>query len=191
MIIDSYKMTGNNKKLPLTVRKRHLTNRKWQLQRKMMFLFWHNFVIDWYWFSQVHGLPSSSSFSMSAFNGPPERRTEASDRIRERRLANLLKVEENLTKGAYKREKKTYYLGVYVLDISRVLENPPVATWQPPKNLKNGPEETILYTLVKGKSELVMFGGIQKDANSIGFSKNLSSQISNSLHFITAPSYVI
>ncbi|CAH1105695.1 unnamed protein product [Psylliodes chrysocephalus] len=140
---------------------------------------------------KVHGLPSSSSFSMSAFNGPPERRTEASDRIRERRLANLLKVEENLTKGAYKREKKTYYLGVYVLDISRVLENPPVATWQPPKNLKNGPEETILYTLVKGKSELVMFGGIQKDANSIGFSKNLSSQISNSLHFITAPSYVI
>ncbi|CAG9864308.1 unnamed protein product [Phyllotreta striolata] len=140
---------------------------------------------------KVHTLPGSSTLNMAAFNGPAERKIETTERIREKRLANLLKVEENLTKGAYKREKKTHYLGVYVLDISRVLEDPPVAVWLQPKNLKNGPEETILYTLVKGKSELVMFGGIQKDAHLIGLSKNLSSQISNSLHFITAPSYVI
>lgn len=111
--------------------------------------------------------------------------------MREKRLASLLKVEENLTKGAYKREKKTHYLGLYVLDIAQVLNEKPVAAWLPPKNLKNGPEETILYTLVEGKSELIMFGGIQKDANSVGWSMNLSSQISNTLHFITAPNYVI
>lgn len=113
-----------------------------------------------------------------------------SDR-REKRLANLLRVEESLTKGAYKKEKKTHYLGAYVLDISQVLSDNPVATWLPPKNLKNGPEETILYTLVEGKSELIMFGGIKKEANSLGFSTNLSNQISNSLYFIKAPSYKI
>lgn len=136
-------------------------------------------------------MPSSSGLNMAAFNGPDNRKVQVAEAMREKRLANLLKVEENLTKGAYKREKKTHYLGVYVLDISQVLNENPVANWLPPKNIKNGPEETILYTLVEGKSELIMFGGIQKDANSLGSSMNLSSQISNSLHFITAPSYII
>ncbi|XP_056648886.1 F-box only protein 42 [Diorhabda carinulata] len=139
---------------------------------------------------KVFAPPNKSNLNMLAFNNSDPGRLQEVIRMREKRLANLFKVEENFTKGAYKREKKTHYLGVYVLDISKVLEEPHTATWLPPKNLKNGPEETILYTLVEGKSELVMFGGIQ-DANSIGFSKNLSSQISNSLHFITAPSYVI
>ncbi|XP_018572049.1 F-box only protein 42 [Anoplophora glabripennis] len=140
---------------------------------------------------KIHGMPSSSGLNMAAFNGPDNRKVQVAETMREKRLANLLKVEENLTKGAYKREKKTHYLGVYVLDISQVLNENPVAIWLPPKNIKNGPEETILYTLVEGKSELIMFGGIQKDANSLGFSMTLSSQISNSLHFITAPSYII
>lgn len=112
--------------------------------------------------------------------------------MKEKRIANLLKMQENLgLKGTCKREKKTHYLGMYVLDISQVLNDDPVARWLPPKNVKNGPEETILYSLVAGKSELIMFGGIQKDANSVGWPMNMSSQISNSLHFITAPNYVI
>ncbi|KAJ8918194.1 hypothetical protein NQ315_014060 [Exocentrus adspersus] len=140
---------------------------------------------------KIHGLPSSSGLNMAAFNDTDNRRFHISETMREKRLANLLRVEENSTKGTYKREKKTHYLGVYLLDISQVLNENPVATWLPPKHLSNGPEETILYTLVEGKSELIMFGGIQKDANSLSFSMNLSSQISNSLHFITAPNYVI
>ncbi|XP_023017017.2 F-box only protein 42 isoform X1 [Leptinotarsa decemlineata] len=140
---------------------------------------------------RINCLPGSSGINLAAFNVEGSRRTQESDKMREKRLANLLKVEENLTKGAFKREKKTHFLGLYVLDISQVLANGNIATWIPPKKLKNGPEEKILYTLVKGKSELIMFGGIQKDFNSLGFSKNLSSQISNTLHFITAPSYVI
>lgn len=129
---------------------------------------------------------------MAAFNGPDNRRLQDSEKMKEKRIASLLKVEENLAlKGAYKREKKTHYLGMYVLDISQVLSDDPVARWLSPKNVKNGPEETILYSLVEGKSELIMFGGIQKDANSVGWPMNMSSQISNSLHFITAPNCVI
>lgn len=129
--------------------------------------------------------------NMAAFNGPDNRRLLESEKMREKRLASLLKVEENLTKCVNKRERKTHYLGLYVLDISQVLNEDSVASWLTPKNLKNGPEETILYTLVEGNSELIMFGGIQKDANSLGWSMNLSSQISNTLHFITAPRYII
>lgn len=129
---------------------------------------------------------------MAAFNGPDNKRLQESEKMKEKRIASLLKVEENLgLKGAYKREKKTHYLGMYVLDISQVLSDNPVARWLTPRNVKNGPEETILYSLVKGKSELIMFGGIQKDANSVCWPMNVSSQISNSLHFITAPNYVI
>ncbi|KAL1514120.1 hypothetical protein ABEB36_003433 [Hypothenemus hampei] len=64
---------------------------------------------------------------------------------------------------ANKREKKMHYLGLYVLDLANVLEKNPIATWLPPNNLQNGPEETILYTLLEGNSELIMFGGILKE----------------------------
>ncbi|XP_060516603.1 F-box only protein 42 [Cylas formicarius] len=139
---------------------------------------------------KIHGL-NSPSLNMAAFSQPSDVGSAAKKTAREKRLANLLKIEEKMTKGAAtKREKKTHYLGMYVLDISQVLSKSPVAIWLPPKGVKNGPEETILYTLVEGKSELIMFGGIQKDANSL-LTVNISSQISNSLHFITSPSYVI
>ncbi|CAH1989971.1 unnamed protein product [Acanthoscelides obtectus] len=140
---------------------------------------------------KIKGLNNSSGMNMAAFNGPDFSRQQESEKMREKRLARLLKVEENLTKGAYKREKKTHYLGMYLLDISNVLSDRPIVTWLPPNNLKNGPEEAMLYTLVEGNSELIMFGGIKNDSGSLGFSVDLSSQISNTLHFITAPSYVI
>nr|CAH7736644.1 unnamed protein product [Callosobruchus chinensis] len=134
---------------------------------------------------------NSSGIHMAAFNGPDYTFLQETEKMREIRLARLLKVEENLTKGAYKREKKTHYLGMYLLDISNALSEKPVVTWMPPNNLKNGPEEAMLYTLVEGNSELIMFGGIKNDSGTLEFSVDLSSQISNTLHFITAPSYVI
>lgn len=132
---------------------------------------------------------------MAAFNTPPEpRRPLDVNQRRDRRLGNLVKFQEQFQKTLHNREtKKMQYLGIYVLDLSQIYESKPKATWLPAKNLNNGPEETILYSLVEGKSELIMFGGIQKDANSVVLSTNNSfnSQISNSLHFITAPNYVI
>lgn len=87
---------------------------------------------------------------------------------------------------------------MFVLDISHVLTDECYVEWLPPKshNALNGePEERVLYTLIAGKGELIMFGGIQKDATSITSqalrSSNISNLVSNSLHFITAPRGII
>lgn len=111
--------------------------------------------------------------------------------MREQRLARLSEIKENMKKNKKEEKNRNHYLGIYVLDLSKALDSKPYVTWLPPKNLGNGPEETILYTLLAGKSELVMFGGIRKDPTSLGFSVNINNQISNSLHFISAPNYVI
>ncbi|KYB27517.1 F-box only protein 42 [Tribolium castaneum] len=128
--------------------------------------------------------------NLAAFS-VPNNRLSKSDRIREQRLARLSEIKENMKKNKKEEKNKSHYLGIYVLDLSKALSSRPYVTWLPPKNLGNGPEETILYTLLAGKSELVMFGGIRKDPTSLGFSVNFNSQISNSLHFISAPNYVI
>lgn len=90
---------------------------------------------------------------------------------------------------------KKNVLGMYVLDVAHALDSEPYVTWMPIKDPdieRDGPEETMLYTFVSGKSELIMFGGIHKDDGSlIACTTNLSQQVSNSLHFITAPRYVI
>jgi F-box protein 42 len=87
---------------------------------------------------------------------------------------------------------------MFVLDISHVLSDDCYTEWLPQKTSKalNGePEEKILYTLIAGKGELIMFGGIQKDATSITSQAQLSSSVkntvSNSLHFVTAPRSVV
>ncbi|XP_066155294.1 F-box only protein 42-like isoform X1 [Euwallacea fornicatus] len=89
-----------------------------------------------------------------------------------------------------KRRKNSNYLGLYVLDISETMTGLGAATWLPPRNVQEGPDETILYSLVYGKSELIMFGGILKDGGTLA-QCSLYSQISNSVYFITAPNYVI
>ena len=49
------------------------------------------------------------------------------------------------------------------------------------------PEETILYSLVHGRGEIIMFGGIQTDANTMQMGMNIPPQVvSNNLHFIKA-----
>lgn len=112
---------------------------------------------------------------------------------REKRL-ECLKRSEDVIKPKAIRKIKRSVLGIYVLDLSHVLDDEPYVTWLPVKNdgvLSEGPEETILYSLVEGKSELIMFGGIQNDASSLAYTTNLKNQVCNSLHFITAPKYII
>ncbi|KAL3282765.1 hypothetical protein HHI36_005932 [Cryptolaemus montrouzieri] len=86
------------------------------------------------------------------------------------------------------KNNNSHFLGIYVLDLEHALDEKPYVTWLTPKNFNKGPEETILYTLVQGKSELIMFGGIQNDTKSLG---QLNNQISNSLHFISARDHII
>lgn len=80
---------------------------------------------------------------------------------------------------------------MYVLDISTALEG--YVTWRTLKNQSlSAPEEIILYSLVLGKGELIMFGGIQKDLNSQLQDDNTVPEIvSNCLHFMTAERFVI
>lgn len=154
--------------------------------------------------SNVVNNAPSPGISLSAFN-TYENNTSKADHRRERRLENLRRLEEKLKKQMIEinqswstpspKKQKRNVLGMYVLDISHALDPKPYVTWLPLKNngaFCQGPEETVLYSLVAGKSELIMFGGIQKDVSSLSCTtNNLSNQVTNSLHFITAPKYII
>ncbi|GBM79450.1 hypothetical protein AVEN_96309-1 [Araneus ventricosus] len=80
---------------------------------------------------------------------------------------------------------------LYVLDISTVFDG--FVTWRAVKNQSpSAPEEIILYSLVLGKGEVIMFGGIQKDLNSSEQEgETVPEIVSNSLHFMTAERFVI
>lgn len=81
---------------------------------------------------------------------------------------------------------------LYVLDISQAVSNGHVSWRMIKKQSSAAPEEIILYSLVLGKGELIMFGGIQKDLNSrqqVG--ESVPEVVSNSLHFMTAERFVI
>uniref|UniRef100_T1JLR5 F-box domain-containing protein n=1 Tax=Strigamia maritima TaxID=126957 RepID=T1JLR5_STRMM len=82
---------------------------------------------------------------------------------------------------------------LYVVDISQVLNDYGV-TWLPPRGQSQGPEDTSLYTLVIGRGELIMFGGIHKDpgmAVAGNGNSNVPESVSNSVHFLRARKWVI
>ncbi len=75
---------------------------------------------------------------------------------------------------------------IHVLDISQAITQNKVS-WQclPMDAEGEAPEETILYSLVYGRGELIMFGGIQTDPNSMQMGMSIKPQVvSNKLHFI-------
>lgn len=83
-------------------------------------------------------------------------------------------------------------LSMYVLDISQVLETQ-VVTWMDVRSNASleAPDETILYSLTLGRSELILFGGIQKDVSSMTNRNQTSSApdtVSNSVFYLTPPS---
>ena len=87
-------------------------------------------------------------------------------------------------------------LAMYVLDISRAISDEPEVEWLPFRSNASlaAPEETILYTLVSGRSELIMFGGIQKDVSTIASGRNASSEtdtVFNDVYFLTPPIQVV
>ncbi|XP_049815800.1 F-box only protein 42 [Schistocerca nitens] len=147
--------------------------------------------------------------SRSNVNTNRQRQLESLRRMEER-LLSLSRRSNSSSSGAAKAEETSKStdtpafvrrrlppskssMSMYVLDISNVLSHC-VVRWLPVKE-NRGPEEMILYTLVAGKGELIMFGGIQKDATSIAASAQQSSYgsntVSNSLYFITSPKGII
>ena len=119
---------------------------------------------------------------------------------RRRRLAALNK-HESLLQAAARQSVRTQSsvplhrhvfngpgMSVYVLDFSQALESGSV-TWLPVQgtDLPGAPEETIFYSLVEGRGELVMFGGIRGDARNLqrGNTPNQQKAVSNDVLFLS------
>lgn len=82
---------------------------------------------------------------------------------------------------------------LYVLDVSQALTHGLVRWVRPPKDfpqnsLKNI-EQKMLYTLVAGRAELILFGGIRKDPRGVGNADQASrdSLATSAVHFLQAP----
>jgi F-box protein 42 len=77
---------------------------------------------------------------------------------------------------------------VYVLDLTEAIETGRVA-WLPVKgaDLAGAPDEAIFYSLVEGRGELMMFGGIRGDARSLqrGSSSEKRQIVLNDVHFLS------
>ena len=80
---------------------------------------------------------------------------------------------------------------MYVLDMSHVLEKNVVSWLDVRSNATlEAPDETILYSLTLGRSELILFGGIQKDVSSVTARHQMPSApdtVSNSVFYLTPP----
>jgi len=96
---------------------------------------------------------------------------------RRRQLEALNKYEDKLRAAAHRsspspsslssvpRRYSTAGMCVHVLDISQALESHRV-TWLPIRgiSLTDSPDQATFYSLVEGRGELMMFGGIRGDA---------------------------
>ncbi|KAK7486106.1 hypothetical protein BaRGS_00022715 [Batillaria attramentaria] len=78
---------------------------------------------------------------------------------------------------------------IHVLDISQVLQSR-TATWLPTQEVASpgAPDETIFYSLTEGRGELVLFGGIQKDPNSM---QRINSPPNSHSHIVSNGLFVI
>ncbi|KAJ1520014.1 hypothetical protein ONE63_004244 [Megalurothrips usitatus] len=124
-----------------------------------------------------------------------ERQLQALQRFQDRiRYQNQARAQEATNGDDVSSTKLQRTMVVCVMDITNVLEDECSVRWLTLSSeaCNNGPEETILYTLVAGRGELIMFGGIHRDAMTLMTNQlNSSSNLSNSLHFVSAPHGVI
>lgn len=137
---------------------------------------------------------NDSNLSMAAFRDEPVRTSSSANR--QRQLESLRRMEERIQnrKMQSKVVKKTENtLAIFVLDITNVLCDECSASWVPLKqNGQSGPDERILYSLVLGRGELIVFGGIRKEQTTIQGQPDIDdSEVYNDLHFINPPRYVI
>lgn len=125
-----------------------------------------------------------------------ERQLQAIQRFEERmRYNNQPPVQGPANGDEAPAPKPQRTMVMCVLDITNVLEEECSAQWLPfgPEGSGVGPEETILYSLVAGRGEMIMFGGIHREATTLltNSQMNGANNLSNSLHFISAPHGVI
>ena len=149
--------------------------------------------------SGKHGLDDDSDSDETSFKRPSElcvvdlnistTRKHGSPAVRpnarndrQKQLEMLNKYEERikqLTPSVCESVNvRTNIMQMFVIDLSGVLTSG-TAVWLPVHEQSHTdiPEETILYSLNEGRGELVMFGGIQADLNSMQRGINVNSQI--------------
>jgi len=132
---------------------------------------------------------------------------------RQRQLASLQRMEEKIRKSArsssgsnnsnspgVKQSSSSsscphHRMTTFILDISTSISDHYV-TWLPltPASFSEAPQESILYSLVQGRTELIMFGGLQKDVNTTNTGRpqtNSSESVSNCLYYLNPPQMTI
>jgi len=126
---------------------------------------------------------------------------------RQRQLASLQKMEEkirNTPKAAHNSPKSSstsapvvcphHRMTTFILDISHCKSDHYV-TWLPlaTSSSLRAPQESILYSLVLGRTELIMFGGLQKDVSlgTVRGQQNNSETVSNCLYYLNPPQIII
>lgn len=157
--------------------------------------------------------PRMQAFAVDNGGHPPSAKRKQIE-TRQRQLDSLKRMEERYKKMEDKEDEAAkqpqrpppthkcscHRLAVYVLDISRAISCHEVEWMAFKSNTPpEAPEETILYSLVEGRGELIMFGGIQKDVASIansgraagGGASSENDTVSNALHFLTPPCEVV
>lgn len=168
-------------------------------------------VHNWDRLRPINRLPSGENrvgnIQLAAFQDQDQAARTCPNRARERQLQALQRFEERIrfnnnqaraqessSRDESSSAKLQKTMVVCVMDISDVLKEECSVRWLAlsPDACPSGPEETILYTLVAGRGELIMYGGIHREAMTLmtnSQSNNLN--LSNSLHFISAPHGVI
>lgn len=151
----------------------------------------------------VRQLQEANKYRMAAFscdsstnNTPPE-----NDLINQRQIAHLENGREPLPPPEHPQPRqpavkkiKRNTLTMHVLDISTVVNGNSFnyVSWLCPRlgEMDGAPEELVMYSLVKGNGELIMFGGVHNDISILNYSEH-QNMYSNSLHFITPPRDII
>lgn len=155
---------------------------------------------------RVAAAGAGSSISQTHTAGPragmPSVRPNAM-KDRRRQLEALNKYEDKLRAAAHRssaasasaaslssvpRRYSAAGMCVHVLDISQAVESGQ-ATWLPIRgiNLTDSPDEATFYTLVEGRGELMMFGGIHGDARNLqrGSSTLQPQAVSSDVSFLS------
>ena len=153
---------------------------------------------------QLPGAPGNPEQSRAA--GAPQKNRQKMLENRQRQLASLQRMEEKIRNSSKSSNSNAnskqsnastvcphHRMTTHILDISEAISNH-VVTWLPvnPEGSVNGPQESILYSLVLGRTELIMFGGLMKDvsvtaAGGRQSQQNNSETVSNCLYYLNPP----
>jgi len=98
------------------------------------------------------------------------------------------KTNESASSLSTKHREPRSQMQLHVLDISEVVSQCRVS-WRPIEESfsVDAPDETIFYSLVEGRGELIMFGGIQRDIQSMQRGVDLKSHLVSNILYILSP----